>query len=251
MIKKIFKRLIQTKPLFFIADYLNNKKLQRYEKKLKNNDTAKSTFETVYKKNIWGKDKLGNPSSGGGSHDLYVITPYIKIIKETIEKLNCKIIIDLGCGDFNIGKNFYDACDHYIACDISKHIININRKKFIKQNLEFRELNITEDNLPKGDLAFIRQVLQHLPNSDIQKLVNYLNVYKPYKYLIVTESIHTIEDTSINRNLDSNIYYAFKGVGVEIHKKPFDLKFSSMEKLLEVKLNDKHKTIIQTILYKF
>ena len=60
-----------------------------------------------------------------------------------------------------------------------------------------------------------------------------------------------IENHNISRNSDSNINYAFKDVGVEIHKKPFDLKFLSMEKLLEVKLNDKHKTIIQTILYKF
>jgi len=103
-------------------------------KKLINNNTAKSTFETVYKEGIWGKDKLGNPSSGGGSHDLHIIFPYLNIVKQIVNKLNCKIIVDLGCGDLNIGKNFLDICDHYIACDISTHIINLNKKKSLIKN---------------------------------------------------------------------------------------------------------------------
>ena len=76
----------------------------------------------------------GNPSSGGGSHDLHIIFPYLNIVKQIVNKLNCKIIVDLGCGDLNIGKNFLDICDHYIACDISTHIINLNKKKSLIKN---------------------------------------------------------------------------------------------------------------------
>jgi hypothetical protein len=35
-----------------------------------------------------------------------VTAPYIKEVKNLLADLNKPVIVDLGCGDFNVGKNF-------------------------------------------------------------------------------------------------------------------------------------------------
>ena len=253
MIKQIFKKILGLKFFLFIKKYNQNKKFNLYIAKSIDNNSSKSIFNIVYKDSIWGKSKHGIGSSGGGSHDLNIISPYIKIINELLDKLNCKTIVDLGCGDFNIGKNFLNKCSYYIACDVSKLIIDFNKKKNLGKKVEFRELDICKNKLPNGDIAFVRQVLQHLPNSNIKKFVYNLNTFKPFKYLVVTEEMNysKSKDPNIERTSTSVMNYVFKGSGVEIHKEPFCLNFQNMKTILEVKTNNEFKTIIKTILYEF
>ena len=60
----------------------------------------------------------------------------------------------------------------FVHCDISNVILERNRRSYQFENLEFKQINLAEDELPKGDLAFVRQVLQHLSNSEIKKFVD-------------------------------------------------------------------------------
>ena len=116
----------------------------------------------------------------------------IKGLKELLKnKSKNKIItiVDLGCGDFNVGKNFIDDCNKYVACDISSIILERNKQNHQYNNIEYNQINIAEDKLPKGDLAFVRQVLQHLSNREIKKFADYLNKVKPYKHLLITEGL--------------------------------------------------------------
>jgi hypothetical protein len=56
----------------------------------------------------------------------------------------------------------------------------------VADNLEFRELDIAKDELPLGDCAILRQVLQHLSNAEIscgRKLY-------AYKYVLLTEHLY-------------------------------------------------------------
>ena len=205
-------------------------------------------FDKIYREAIWGKDKFGNPTSGYGSYKNNIVNPYIREVKKLITEIQCSTIVDLGCGDFNIGKNFINICSKYLACDISKFILNQNRQTYKFKNLQFKQINLAEDKLPIGDLAFIRLVLQHLSNTEIMNFVNYINKYKPYQYLLVTE--HMSSASSYQPNLDkpsgSNIRLTINSA-VEVDKEPFNLEFKSKRIICDIKENRTGN--IQTILY--
>ena len=160
------------------------------------------------------------------------------------------MIVDLGCGDFNIGKNFSGYANEYIACDVSTVILERNKLTFSElPNVTFKHLNLANDDLPNGDVCFVRQVLQHLSNSDIMEFVHYLNNNKPYKHLIVSE--HLPLEVGFKENLDkpsgaqSRLIF---GSGVVLHKPPFDLSYLSKYDLVDVTSGGGK---IKTIVYNF
>ncbi len=196
---------------------------------------SKDIFDKVYNEGTWGRDALGQATSGPGSHTQHVVNPYIKSAKAKIASLNCKIIVDLGCGDFNVGKYFVDDCEKYIACDVSSVVLQNNRQKYSFENVEFRELNITKDRMPSGDLAFVRQVLQHLSNSEIESFIEIINLYKPFRYLLVTEHLPSASD--FVPNLDMPTSHGIRvgmNSGIELHNAPFNLSYQKMENIAEV-----------------
>ena len=156
-------------------------------------------FDEVYNKGHWGVNADGVSISGPGSHAKEIINPYIiKIIDFLLEK-RPSIIVDLGCGDFNVGKYFAAYVNQYIACDVSKEILERNKNKFSSlSNVDFRFLDLGKNELPGGDVCFVRQVLQHLSNADILNFVSKLSLNKPYKYLIVTEHLPMGKDFDVN-----------------------------------------------------
>ena len=90
------------------------------------------------------------------------------ILKKFSSKPN---VVDLGCGDFAVGSMLRKDCNNYIAVDILDKLINKNKKIYKNLNVDFRTLDFTKDNLPEGDICFVRQVLQHLSNTIIIKIV--------------------------------------------------------------------------------
>ena len=110
--------------------------------------------------------------SGPGSHFPELVDNYISGVKKFLTSLPKKPnVVDLGCGDFSIGSKIRKLCDNYIAVDIFDELINFNKKKYADLNVDFRILDITCDELPSGDICFIRQVLQHLSNESIIMLL--------------------------------------------------------------------------------
>ncbi|MFN5513605.1 MAG: methyltransferase domain-containing protein [Cyanobacteriota bacterium] len=77
----------------------------------------------------------------------------------------------MGCGDFQVGQQLLPLCSSYIGIDIVKVLIENNNNKFKDTKASFLCLNIIEDDLPTGDVCFVRQVLQHLSNAEITKIL--------------------------------------------------------------------------------
>lgn len=151
--------------------------------------STQDVFEKIYRTGAWGKDSDGAATSGSGAHNQAIIAPYIAEVARLMSAPDIRVAVDLGCGDFNVGKHFVDVCDSYIACDIADTVLDMNRARHQAASLTFRRLDIAEDDLPAGDIAFVRQVLQHLSNAEIAKFVRKLNADKPYGYLLVTEHL--------------------------------------------------------------
>jgi hypothetical protein len=152
-------------------------------------------------------------------------------------------VVDLGCGDFRVASQFVSDDIHYTGCDVVPALIASLNEKHARKNVEFRVVNIVEDELPDGDLCLIRQVLQHLSNAEIQTA---LAKCKKFKYLLVTEHYPKPNDKVIP-NLDlvhgpgTRLY---RNSAVYLDAPPFSL--SNIKPLLEMEAEE--NTLIKSFL---
>lgn len=215
-------------------------------KKIKNPWPTKAAMEQVYTKKLWGGDG-SDFYSGIGSHLPKLVNPYIEAVTAFLTSFkNPLTVCDLGCGDFNVGKELVDYTKRYIAVDIVAELIERNKRRFTEDHVSFHCLDIAVDDLPTADCALLRQVLQHLSNAEVQQITAKL---PQFKYVIVTE--HLPEGNFIP-NMD-----IISGQGIRLKKKsgldllaqPFNIKVKE-EKLLvaAVPLKDGN-SIITTTLY--
>ncbi|WP_420553114.1 class I SAM-dependent methyltransferase [Tenacibaculum aiptasiae] len=231
---------------FSISRKLSKKKKAMKPKKQKKPWPTKDAMVQVYEKNLWG----GNTSefySGDGSHDINIVKPYIEIVTSFLNSFkNGLTVCDLGCGDFNVGKQLVKHTKKYVGVDIVPSLITYNKEKFKEENLEFYCLDIAEEELPIADCLMIRQVLQHLSNAEVQKIVAKLSAFK---YIILTEHLPK-GDFEPNKDIIS-------GQGIRLKKKsglnllapPFNFKIKKQQQLLSIPLPNK-KGIIVTTLFK-
>lgn len=195
-------------------------------KQFTENGTPQEIFTKIYTQKIWGE--FGDPAdefcSGEGSHDPSVVDPYVKAISQFLSSFERKPdVVDLGCGDFSVGSRIRELCGRYTACDVVPPLIAFNKAKYSSLDVDFRVLDLVNDPLPAGDVVFIRQVLQHLSNDHIKKLVK--KIPANYRYLVLTE--HLPENEPFPPNLDFPTGPIFRleiGSGVVITAKPFNLK---------------------------
>ena len=217
---------------------------ENHPKKPKTPWPTKRAMEQVYEKNLWG----GNNNdfySGEGSHHPEIVNPYIAAVTAFLTSFKDPLIVcDLGCGDFNIGKQLVPHTKKYVAVDIVPSLIARNKETFKAPNLEFQCLDIATADLPSADCAILRQVLQHLSNVEIQSIVNKLAVFK---YIILTE--HIPEGAFVpNKDIISGQGNRLKvQSGVNLLAPPFNFKVQEATQLSAVVLDD---GIIKTTLLK-
>lgn len=79
---------------------------------------TKAAMEQVYTMNLWG-DNHTRFYSGIGSHQPDIIDPYIEAVSSFLNSFKGPVkVCDLGCGDFNVGKELVKYSSKYIAVDI-------------------------------------------------------------------------------------------------------------------------------------
>src|SRR5689334_16770122 len=209
--------------------------IRKYRPKFKDyrNLSTQEVFSKIYETGFWGKS--GDPSqpycSGNGSRDGTILSAYITAVQDFLGNLAKKPhVVDLGCGDFFVGARIRPLCDSYTACDIVPKLIEFNREKFKPLNVDFRVLDLTTDELPRGDVVFIRQVLQHLSNEQIARALP--KIASQYKFLVLTE--HLPETPRFEPNLDKPAGPDIRTCvdsGVVLTSPPFSLK-AKHERLL-------------------
>ncbi|MCW3000032.1 MAG: hypothetical protein JWN65_3581 [Solirubrobacterales bacterium] len=203
-------------------------------------------FESIYQEGLWGAHPDGDLSSGRGSHDEVIVVPYVAAVRDFLTSLGPVDVVDLGCGDFNVGSQVRDACGAYVACDVAASVIARNREKFADLDVDFRVLNMLEDPLPEGDVVFIRQVLQHLSNDQIAQVLPRLG---QYRWAVITE--HLPSDGQFVPNLDiipgPGIRTQVRS-GVVLDEPPFELTYAAARELCVVEHNE---GTITTTAYEF
>lgn len=220
------------------------KKKENGIKRMKKSWPTKDAMEQVYAMKLWGDNK-SNFYSGAGSHHLEIVNPYIDVLKSFLTSFKTPLVVcDLGCGDFNVGKKLVRHTEKYVAVDIVADLIEYNKEKFKTENLEFHCLDIAKDDLPFGDCALIRQVLQHLSNIEIQSIVSKLT---NFKYVILTEHIPEGSFTPNKDIISGQGIRLKKQSGLNLLAPPFNFKVKEEKQLLSVRLNDCKGVIVTTM----
>ena len=221
------------------------KKIINETKSAKKPWPTKDVMEQVYEKKLWG-DNASKYYSGDGSHHLEIVKPYVDAVTSFLKSTeNTLVVCDLGCGDFNVGKQLVKHTKSFIGIDIVSDLIAYNKEKFIANNLEFHCLDIAVDDLPSGDCAILRQVLQHLSNAEIQSVLRKLT---DFKYVILTEHLpegHFIPNAAIISGQGIRLK---KQSGLDVLAPPFNFQIKEEKQLSTVNLND-NKGVIVTTLY--
>jgi SAM-dependent methyltransferase len=143
------------------------------------------------------------------------------------------VAVDLGCGDFRVGRHLAGQFHRYIGVDIVAPLIARNQREYGSDSVSFVHANLIDDELPNGDICFVRQVLQHLSNAQILRALPKLAAYR---HVIVTEH-HPSGGKCVEFNLDKphggDIRVAC-GSGVFLDKPPFNLPAERYRLLFEV-----------------
>lgn len=146
---------------------------------MKNN---KEIFTNYWLNNYWGN---AESKSGDGSTLRY--TEHIrKWIPVLIKNLGVISILDAPCGDFNWFKEVkLEEGIKYIGGDIVDELVKELRGNYREETRRFIVLDVVSDELPDVDMWICRDLVFHLPSSDVFKLLrNFIN--SNIKYLLIT-----------------------------------------------------------------
>jgi hypothetical protein len=250
-LKAYIKKIIPKSILAWRANNLEKKQSKEFH----GLTTPKDTFTKIYDGGYWGRSKERGEKyySGSGSHGGEIVECYVSAVSGFLQSLGHKPdAVDLGCGDFAVGTQVRPHCGKYIAADVVEGLIERNRLIYGSDGVDFQVLDMINDELPDGEVVFIRQVLQHLSNSDIAKVVPKLST--KYRYLVLTEHLPIssgfVPNLDKARGPDIRIKLEKEGSGVVLTEKPFNLKVKQTAVLCEV-FRDimERKGVIRTLLY--
>jgi Methyltransferase domain len=196
--------------------------------------SSEEVFTRIYTDRQWGVGQ-GTFYSGSGSQESSIVSPYLTAVRAELRRLGSDSMtaVDLGCGDFAIGRVLAGECARYIGLDIVGPLIDYNRRHFGSDRIAFQHANIVEDELPAGDICFVRQVFQHLSNAQIRAVLPKL---ARYRWCFITEhhpSAGRLDRVNIDKPHGPDIR-VYRASGVYLEFPPFNVPKRHYRLILEV-----------------
>jgi SAM-dependent methyltransferase len=189
-------------------------------------------FQDAYGRGQWGAESGTEFFSGAGSRGACA-NVYVECISKMIERHRHEndrplAVVDLGCGDFSVGRELLKRTANmtYVGCDIVPELVQAHAKNVQDPRASFRELDIVTGDPPDGDICLVREVLQHLCNSDVGRVLKKLG---KYKHVYVTEARPMTLEGPPNPDKPSGPgvrwdWRTGRGRGIELDQPPFGLQ---------------------------
>lgn len=167
-----------------------------------------SVFEQIYRDGLWAN------GSGTGS-DPTNTERYRVFVERFIVQNNVETVVDLGCGDWRSSRLIDWSRVGYLGVDVVESVIVRNQQRYQAANIRFAQLN-DEDELPRADLLIVKDVLQHLPNSEIHRMSGFFGrfhlalvtntvtseLYRPDGTVVRIEDVNTDVPAGLMRPVD-------------------------------------------------
>jgi SAM-dependent methyltransferase len=181
--------------------------------------SGRDTFRKIYRTKAWGDN--GEPFYSGPGSDGPASEQYCASVIKFIRDHNVQSVVDFGCGDFSVGRRIVEASGvRYTGVDVVPELINHHKSKVHDPRVSFHCADITKDPLPSGDLCLIRQVLQHLGNRDVAKVLTRLG---SFPQVLISEDV-PIHPKSFNHDMSHGPdVRADYGSGVYVDQPPFSM----------------------------
>lgn len=163
-------------------------------------------FDRIYKFHYWGR--------GSGTGAVYELNkPFVNFVNDYLKehKKDIKTVVEIGCGDWQLSSHFDLENIQYIGCEVSEFMFNKLSNKHTGDNIRFEKLDAVSDPLPEGDILICKDVLQHLCNEDVLKI---LKKMESYKYVILVNDYY--DTKRINKNIRNGSWRA-----LDFSKPPF------------------------------
>lgn len=150
-----------------------------------------TAFERIYAEAKWGEAPGGGAFwSGNGSREEFSAT-YENYVVTLIDKHpDIASIVDVGCGDFQVSGRILQRLARpvdYHGVDVVRPLIDLHQATNAAAHIRFSVCNAVEDEMPKGDLGLIRQILQHLSNAQTATILR--KAAESFKAVIIVESL--------------------------------------------------------------
>ena len=132
-----------------------------------------------------------------------------------------------------VSRRLLEHCSEYVGVDVVPDMIACHQRHDWGEHVSFRCLDVVDDDLPDGDVCLVRQVLQHLSNSEICKVLTKL---KKYPVAFITEHYPT-DGPHIVANVDmvhGRRVRVYENSGVYLDQPPFCLPTDRLALMLEV-----------------
>ncbi|MFN5408668.1 methyltransferase domain-containing protein [Bradyrhizobium sp.] len=202
----------------------------------------RNIFSEIYRRKLWGGRLSKGPYSGSGSRDPSVVNPYIEAVSDCLRGLGSPSVVDVGCRRGSRRSRLVTCAGRYIGCDVVDFVIAENQRRH--PDVEFVVCDAVTDDLPRGDVVLVRQVLQHLNNRQVAQILPKLC---NYRYAIITEHIPGFADFIPNLDKAAGPDHRVNfGSGLVLTEPPFNLRADNIRVLCEV---TEFGGIIQTTLY--
>jgi SAM-dependent methyltransferase len=147
----------------------------------------KQIFNEIYQTSYWGY------KSGEGSIPANAI-PWINTVNKFIAKDDVHSVLDLGCGDWRLGSSYNLLNKKYLGVDASQIIID-EISHYANDSISFICEDMVTMDINNHDLIIIKDVFQHLPNNEIQEIMN--KVFQKCKYALICNDF----SNNANRNI--------------------------------------------------
>jgi hypothetical protein len=121
-------------------------------------------------------------------------------------------VVDIGCSDWQFSQYIDWGERIYLGVDIVASVIESNRQRFGRPAISFMHAIPLDEGFEfSGDLLLIKDVLQHLSNSNVQKLLRLTN---RFRFSLLTNAYAPINDDCENADTRP----------LDVRAAPFNLK---------------------------
>lgn len=118
----------------------------------------RSTFRRIHRDNYW-KDSESVSGEGSSRKQTAVL---VRELPGLLEQIGVQSLLDVPCGDFAWMRRVDRRGITYIGGDIVPELIEANRRDHATDDVDFRLLDLTVDDLPAADGILVRDCLVHL-----------------------------------------------------------------------------------------
>jgi SAM-dependent methyltransferase len=175
---------------------------------------AQDVFTEIYAKKLWGANEYGVGWSGAGS-DFGSTPVYRKFLQDFLAAYAIKSVVDVGCGDWEFSRYIDWKGIDYLGVDVVEAVLIKDKIVFGTETIRFKKMDVLQEELPKADLLICKDVLQHLTNEDVCKVIKQ---FSNYKYCLITNDVNADTCSSDNPQVIRGDYRP-----IDLTKEPFNV----------------------------